>query len=77
VRRCGGRLAHRRAKGVRSQCRRSRTLVGGNTLTGTVPSDLNSVHTDSAPVDTDLAPVHTDFAPVSSIILFGGARVSV
>ena len=53
--------------------------IGGNTLTGTVPSDLNSVHTDSVPLHTDLAPVHTDpapvhtaFAPVSLITLFGG-----
>jgi hypothetical protein len=59
--------------------------IGGNMLTGTVPSDLNSVHTDSAPVHTDSAPVpsdlvavhmdsapvHTDFAPVSLITLFG------
>jgi hypothetical protein len=53
--------------------------IGGNTLTGIVPSDLNSVHTDSVPLHTDLAPVHTDpapvhtaFAPVSLITLFGG-----
>jgi hypothetical protein len=38
--------------------------IGGITLTGTVPSDLNSVHTDSAPVHTDLLAVHTDSAPV-------------
>ena len=45
--------------------------IGGNTLTSTAPSDLNSVHTNSAPVHTDLAPVHgdlvavhTDLAPV-------------
>ena len=57
--------------------------IGGNTLTGTAPSGLNSVHTDSAPVHTDLvpvhgdlvavhtdlAPVHIDFAPVSLITL--------
>jgi hypothetical protein len=34
--------------------------IGGNTLTGTVPRDLNSVHTDSAPVHSDLVAVHTD-----------------
>ena len=59
--------------------------IGSETLTSTVPSDLNSVHTDSAPVHTalapvpsdlvavhsDSAPVHTDFAPVSLITLFG------
>jgi hypothetical protein len=48
--------------------------IGGNTLTGTVPSDLNSVHTDSAPVHIDSAQVHTDFAPVSLITQFGGRR---
>ena len=62
--------------------------MGGNTLTGTAPSDLNSVDTDSAPVHTDLAPVHgdlvavhtdlapvhIDFAPVSLITLFGGTK---
>ena len=59
--------------------------MGGNMLTGAAPSDLNSVHTDSAPVPTDLAPVpsdlvavhtesapvHTDLAPVSLMTLFG------
>jgi hypothetical protein len=59
--------------------------IGGNTLTGAVPSDLNSVHTDSVPVPTDRAPVHsdlvavhsdsapvhTDFAPASLVTLFG------
>jgi hypothetical protein len=52
--------------------------IGGNTLTGAVPSDLRSVPTDSAPVHSHLAPVHTalvavhtDFAPVSLIKLFG------
>jgi hypothetical protein len=46
--------------------------IGGNALTGAVPSDLRSVHTDSAPVHTalvavhtDSALVHTDFAPVT------------
>ena len=46
--------------------------IGGNTLTGTVPSDLNSVHTDLTPVHSDLvgvqtdsAPARTDFAPIS------------
>jgi hypothetical protein len=48
--------------------------IGGNTLTGTVASDLSSVPTDSAPVHTDLAPVPTDFAPVSLIPLLGGLR---
>ena len=40
--------------------------IGGNTLTGTVPSDLNSVHTDSAPVHTDLTPVHSDLVGVQT-----------
>jgi hypothetical protein len=40
--------------------------IGGYALTGAVPSDLRSVHTDSAPVHTDLAPVLSDSAPVPS-----------
>ena len=40
--------------------------IGGNTRTGAVPSDLNSVHTDSVPVPTDQAPVHSDLVAVHS-----------
>src|SRR6516165_6484393 len=45
---------------------RSPGTIGGNTLTGAVPSDLRSVHPNSAPV-------HTDFAPVSLMTLSGKA----
>jgi hypothetical protein len=59
--------------------------IGRNRLTGAVPSDLKSVHTDPAPVPSDLAPVqtalvavhthsaplHADLAPVILITLFG------
>jgi len=43
--------------------------IGGNLLTGAVPSDLRSVHTDSAPVHTDLTPVHSDLAPVHTALV--------
>ena len=53
----------------------------GNTLTSTVPSDLNSVPTDSVPVHADLAPVHSDLVavhtestPVSLFNVFGERR---
>ena len=55
--------------------------IGGNMLTDTVPSDLNSVPTDSVPVHADLAPVHSDLVavhtestPVSLFNVFGERR---
>jgi len=42
--------------------------IAGNTLEGAVPSDLRSVHTDSAPVPTGLAPVHSNLAPAHTAL---------
>ena len=43
--------------------------IGGNTLIGAAPTDLRSVHIDSAPVHTDLAPVHSDLAPAHTTLV--------